>query len=174
MSYDSSGHYLHSLTRDGKSYPAVVKCYNGTSIKRMELWMYHGELHSYNDEPAVIVYHEDGSVSYKIWLDCNKFYSRGTESNYVAYYYGYTFYRWFENNTIFTYEKFSKFLDRTSAISKTINGLIGQNKGFHRDLSDGPAYIHISKDGKEEKRAYYVHGEFVEVYNSSQSLVIKS
>lgn len=167
ISYDLSGHYLHSLTRDGKTYPAVAKCYNGTSIKQMELWMYHGKLHSYNDEPAIITYDENGNVIVKVWLKCNNFYDRGEDCNFVTYREKGIVYRWFENNRIFTAHIFD-FQDNIMGI---INGTIReyrfhQKHGLHRELPDGPAFLYISNNGKEKQRSYYVYGERVEFYES--------
>ena len=159
---------IHSSTSDGKTNPTMTFYYAGTSIKQMELWMYHGELHSYNDEPAIITYDENGNVVVKVWLKCNNFYDRGEDCNFVTYREKGIVYRWFENNRIFTAHIF----DFQDNIMDIINDAIReyrfhQKHGLHRELPDGPAFLYISNNGKEKQRSYYVHGERVEFYESS-------
>ena len=166
ISYDLKNN-IHSLTQNDKTNPAIMSYYDNKNLnKHMEVWMYHGELHSYNDEPAIIIYNIDGSIRRKIWLKYNKFYNRGENYNYVSYLDDGIYKKWFEDCKTFANSKYTGSYDYRNDIKKKISRLlIDKENLLHRELNEGPAFIYTSKEGTEIQRVYYMHGECIRVYD---------
>jgi hypothetical protein len=145
-------------TYPGERYlPALLITYESGQPKAI----YHaknGLLHSYNDEPALVIYNPDGGIELKLWLKEGQFYERENgKHNYKSHLIKYKTRKWcmpdsFKPRQIRIGSNF--FLIHTRIICNTT-----RNKKFHRDPNVGPAVI-VDK-GKRISKLFYNNGEFI-------------
>lgn len=161
--------------KDPKCYPAITIYYDNSDIKHIEIWARDGKIHNYNDEPAIITYHKDGSFCNKMWIKNNIFYERGNgECNFIKFRHPFlqdkyeSRFIWISKNfhlkekLIYDAQK-----DNIKALMKIIRNninLIQTTDLLHRDLDKGAAAM-IWEGLKVRTKIFAVDGEIIGQYD---------